>query len=465
MRPRPAVLALLTLLAWPAAGPAYDSPTALSLDGEAPASAAESSPAAAAAGAVAATATATPAASVQALSAPPSNGAWRLRLPGRNQSPLVLPGFLSGTALVFPVQPAANYGGLGVAWNPQVHLLSLSLNDKVLGRLELGEAWLYVAPAHRQALAGPLRLVGGAPCLDAESLRAVLLRLCPAGLAFESPSPDEAAAALAMVRPHDAPPDPSLEPTDEPEVAPTPPPEDQNLVAARPLNGRRIRTIVIDPGHGGEDPGAHGPHGLREKDVCLAIALRVKAALSKQADLTVLLTRDSDVFIPLRGRTEFANKADADLFVSIHNNASPDPGSHGSQVFFYDSQTSDRAATDLVARENENGDSLDVVLTDLAKTLVRDQSIRMAQDVQGDLGTAIKLKRRHVSYAPFFVLARTKMPAILVEVAFITNPTEERLLKNQAFQEKVAESLAAGLVDYRREMDQASSGPHSLAAR
>ncbi|HTB33913.1 MAG TPA: N-acetylmuramoyl-L-alanine amidase, partial [bacterium] len=325
--------------------------------------------------------------------------------------------------------------------------------------------WLYVAPAHREALAGPLRLVDGAPALDSDSLRTVLRRFCPPALGFETPSPDEAAASLAMARPHDTPPDPSLEPTDEPEVAATPLPQAQNLVAARPLNGRRIRTIVIDPGHGGEDPGAHGPHGLREKDVCLAIALRVKAALAHQPDLTVLLTRDTDVFIPLRGRTEFANRADADLFVSIHNNASPDPDSHGSQVFFYDSQTSDRAAADLVSRENENGDSLEVLLTDLGKQVVRDQSIRMAKDVQSDLGTAIKLKRRNVSYAPFFVLARTKMPAILVEVAFITNPSEERLLKNESFQQKVADSLAAGLVDYRSQMDQQASAQRSLAAQ
>jgi N-acetylmuramoyl-L-alanine amidase len=448
VRLRLAALAL-PLLAWPAAGPGFDSPTAAA---QGPSVSAQAlSPAAALPGAF------------LALDAPPSGGAWRLRLP--DKSPLVLPGFLAGGALAFPVQPAANYGGLGVAWNPQVQLLSLSMNDKVLGRLELGEAWLYVAPAHRQALAGPLRLVDGAPVLDAASLRTVLNRLCPVALSFEAPSPDEAAAALAMARPHEPPPDPSLEPTDEPEVAPTPAPDAQNLVAARPLNGRKIRTIVIDPGHGGEDPGAHGPHGLREKDVCLAIALRVKAALAKQPDLTVLLTRDSDVFIPLRGRTDFANRADADLFVSIHNNASPDPGSHGSQVFFYDSQTSDRAAADLVSRENENGDSLEVLLTDLAKSVVRDQSIRMARDVQSDLGTAIKLKRRNVSYAPFFVLARTKMPAILVEVAFITNPSEERLLKNEAFQQKVADSLAAGLVDYRRQMDVGSAGQRSLADR
>ena len=439
MTPRRAALALL--MALPVMGRALESPTA--------------------AGPLAVS----PSVSVLAIAAPPAYGAWRLRYPGRSQSPLVLPGFGTGTAAVFPVQPAADYGGLGVSWNPQVHLLSLSLTGKVLGRLALGESYLYLAPAHRLALAGPLRLVDGAPALDQASLRQVLVALCPVAPNFESPSPDEAAAALAMVRPHDPPPDPSLEPTDEPEVAPTPAPQVRNLVAARPLNGRRIRTIVIDPGHGGEDPGAHGPHGLREKDVCLAIALRLKAALDKEPDLTVLLTRDSDVFIPLRGRTEFANRAGADLFVSIHNNASPDPESHGSQVFFYDSQTSDRAAADLVARENENGDSLEVLLTDLGKQVVRDQSIRMAQDVQGDLGTAIKLKRRHVSYAPFFVLARTKMPAILVEVAFITNPAEERLLKNEAFQEKVAESLASGLVDYRRQMDQMAAGQRSLAAQ
>jgi N-acetylmuramoyl-L-alanine amidase len=225
----------------------------------------------------------------------------------------------------------------------------------------------------------------------------------------------------------------------------------QAHVAARPLTGRKVRTVVIDAGHGGYDPGARSRRGLKEKDVCLDIALRFRRELMAAApDLAVVLTRDRDVYLTLRQRTEIANKADADLFISIHNNASVKRESKGSQVFFYDSQSSDRAAADLVARENEEANQLEILMTDLAKSLVRDQSIGFADKVQSKLGKALHLKHRDLAYAPFYVLARTKMPAILVEVAFITHPQEERLLGDPDFRQTVAESLTQGVIDYRR---------------
>jgi N-acetylmuramoyl-L-alanine amidase len=166
--------------------------------------------------------------------------------------------------------------------------------------------------------------------------------------------------------------------------------------------------------------------------------------------LNVVLTRDRNVFVSLQERTERANRAKGDLFVSIHNNASPDPETHGTQVFFFDSQSSDRAASDLSMRENAEANQLDILMTDLAKSVVRDQSIGYASLVQRALGSAINLKHRDISYAPFYVLARTEMPAILVEVAFITNPREERLLGDSAFRQRVAASIAQGVEDYAR---------------
>jgi N-acetylmuramoyl-L-alanine amidase len=219
--------------------------------------------------------------------------------------------------------------------------------------------------------------------------------------------------------------------------------------AARPLTGARIRTIVVDAGHGGKDPGAHGPDGLREKDVCLDIALRLRLELARRnPGVKVVLTRDRDVFISLPERTAIANRLKGDLFVSIHNNASPDPETHGTQVFFFDSQSSDRAAADLSLRENDDTNQLDILMTDLAKSIVRDQSIGFASLVQRALGKAINLKHRDISYAPFYVLARTEMPAILVEVAFITNRREERLLGDSGFRQRVAVSLALGIEAY-----------------
>ncbi|MGH7442089.1 MAG: N-acetylmuramoyl-L-alanine amidase family protein, partial [bacterium] len=193
------------------------------------------------------------------------------------------------------------------------------------------------------------------------------------------------------------------------------------------------------------------PDGLKEKDVCLDIALRLRTDLERRDPaLRVVLTRDGDYFVTLERRTRIANRAKGDLFVSIHNNASPDPRTHGTQVFFFDSQSSDRAAADLTLRENGETNQLDILMTDLAKSIVRDQSIGFASLVQRALGQALELKRRAVSYAPFYVLARTEMPAILVEVAFITNPREEALLGSARFRAEVASSLAQGIEDYAR---------------
>ena len=391
--------------------------------------------------------------------AAPALAAWRLRVSGK--SPLILAALGpdgGGGAHAWPVLQAAHYAGLYVAWSQRTHLLELRSGAAVQGRLVLGEPWLFLAgpPSRRLRLPGPLGLDQGAPSLDRASLRAVLAALCAVPPAWEAPSSPEAEAARALVRPLTGTADLALVPVAEPQLAPIPSPTpspsyiDDHGVALPLERGHRIGTIVIDPGHGGKDPGAHGPDGLLEKNVCLDIALRLRADLLRRAPhLVVVLTRDRDEFVSLRERTEIANRIPANLFVSIHNNASPNRSSRGTQVFFFDSQTSDRAATDLVSRENDQTNELDVLMTDLGKTLVRDQSIGLAKDVMGALGRALRLKHRDLSYAPFYVLARTKMPAVLIEVAFITNRSEEALLGSPAFREKAAANIATGLLEYR----------------
>ena len=368
---------------------------------------------------------------------------WRLKLPAK--SPLVLPRLDDGGFPIYPVKEAAVYGGLTVTWRASARLLELAAPDGAKARLLLGESYLFDG-THRVGLSGPLQMLGGAPALDEADLRLLLERLCAPPPVWEPASQAELAVARATFLPAVAA-EPDVEPTIEPQLVATV----AAHVAARPLTGRRIRTVVVDAGHGGYDPGAHGHRSLREKDVCLDIALKLQRQLLQAApDLKVLLTRDRDVYLTLRQRTEIANRADADLFVSIHNNASPNRASKGSQVFFYDSQSSDRAAADLVMRENEEANQLEILMTDLAKSLVRDQSIGFAAKVQAQLGKFLRLKHRDLSYAPFYVLARTKMPAILVEVAFITHPQEEQLLGAAEFRQRVAESLTQGVLDYRR---------------
>ncbi|MES2202527.1 MAG: N-acetylmuramoyl-L-alanine amidase [candidate division FCPU426 bacterium] len=211
-----------------------------------------------------------------------------------------------------------------------------------------------------------------------------------------------------------------------------------------------IRKLVIDAGHGGYDPGAHGPGGIKEKDACLDIALRLRSLVKKRMPgVEVILTRASDDFVSLRERTIKANKADADLFVSIHNNASPSRKSRGSQVFFYDSHASDKAAEDLARQENQDANYLEILMQDLGKTgPVRDESIALGQHVQDELRADLGIQSRRLSCAPFYVLARTKMPAILVEVAFITNPKEAALLRSSSFRENVAQGIFRGLTQY-----------------
>ncbi len=221
--------------------------------------------------------------------------------------------------------------------------------------------------------------------------------------------------------------------------------------------GLRVHRIVIDAGHGGHDAGAIGPHGTREKDVTLAIAKRLARELSA-AGFEVLLTRGGDRFVPLEGRAEFANDHKADLFISIHANANTDREQHGVQTYFLD-VTNDRYAIRLAARENQSSErsisDLQLILADLAQKSDTEESHRLATAVQRALVAGEEAPDRGVRHALFYVLLGVRMPAILVETAFVSNPREERRLRSAAFQQEVAKDIAAGVerfVHDRREL-------------
>ncbi len=226
--------------------------------------------------------------------------------------------------------------------------------------------------------------------------------------------------------------------------------------------GLRIRRVVIDAGHGGHDTGAVGPGGTQEKDVTLAIALKLAQEL-KAKGLEVLLTRDDDRFVPLEGRAEFANDHKADLFISIHANANPDHKFRGLETYFLN-VTDDRYAIRLAARENQASErsisDLQLILADLATKSNVEESHELAEKVQrsiiDDLGEH-KTRERDlgVKHALFYVLLGVKMPAILVETAFVSNPTEEKRLKTSSFQAEVAKDIANGVERFmhdRREL-------------
>ena len=387
-----------------------------------------------------------PLSSPASVSAPPLAG-QRLNLPSK--SPLILAPLNAQGPAWLPAKEALIYSGCTVVWRSSARLLQITAPSGSKARLVLGEPYLFEGLT-RTPLAQAPRLEGGAPALSEADLKMVLQRLVNTPPTWEPASAAELAGVMNLYR-GVVPAEPTVEPTSEPEIAQTPNP---SMVAAKVLSGGKLKTIVLDAGHGGYDPGAHGQRGLKEKDVCLDIALWTRKELARLApDLVVVMTRDKDEFISLHDRTDIANKVDADLFVSVHNNASPNRKSKGTQVFFYDQATSDRAAADLVSRENEDVNELEVLLTDLAKSLVRDQSIGLAAKVQGDLGKTLGLHHRDLSFAPFYVLARTKMPAILVEVAFITHREEEKLWAEESWRQEVGSSIARGILAYRKQVE------------
>jgi N-acetylmuramoyl-L-alanine amidase len=226
-----------------------------------------------------------------------------------------------------------------------------------------------------------------------------------------------------------------------------------------------LRVIVIDPGHGGSDPGALGPSGLQEKELTLDIARRVAALLQEDAGVRVLLTRSTDRFMALRERTTFANRERADLFVSIHANSAPAAAATGAETYFLSSEATDNAARQAAAAENrvialeantKGGASRDLlrsILWDLAQSDFQQESSRLAEGVQNTLDRALRLPSRGVKQAPFYVLGGAAMPAILVEVGFMTNPAEEQRLRDDGYRDRIARAIAAGLGGYKRNYD------------
>ena len=224
-------------------------------------------------------------------------------------------------------------------------------------------------------------------------------------------------------------------------------------------NNRVSGIVVLDPGHGGKDPGAIGPSGTHEKDVVLAIALEVRKYLERHPNIKVHLTRETDVFVPLRQRSEFANSKNADLFISIHANASERSASVGGfKMYFlgeannpYDEWTA-RLENSVLELEGESSLSgLEAVLMSLANTeFIRESqefSIMLARSFERNVSGVQRL-HTGVGQANFFVLNWAAMPAALIEVGFISNPREERLLRDRRFQRTAAEGIGAAIVEF-----------------
>ena len=263
-------------------------------------------------------------------------------------------------------------------------------------------------------------------------------------------SPETSAGAVAPDANVTPVPPATPEPAPMPEVAPP---------ADKPLTSRMI-TVVIDAGHGGEDPGAIGVRGSREKDITLSIAKKLKAQIDREPNMRAVLTRDGDFFLPLNSRVQKARKVQADLFVSIHADAFTRKEANGSSVF----ALSERGATSAFARylaqkENESdligGVSINVkdphlarTLLDLSQTATINDSLKLGQAVLGKIGQINRLHKPRVEQAGFAVLKAPDIPSILVETAFISNPEEERRLTDPGYQDKMAASILEGIKKY-----------------
>lgn len=224
------------------------------------------------------------------------------------------------------------------------------------------------------------------------------------------------------------------------------------------------KRILIDPGHGGKDPGAIGPSGIMEKDIVLDVALKVREIMKDNPKYEIVLTRDRDVFIPLNERTEMANKMRADLFISIHTNASHNPYARGIETYILN-WTDDEEAIRVAARENaisvkkmrELKGEIGSLLASLEREAKRDESVRLAGYIHNSIVNNLKfyfsMNDNGLKQALFYVLVGAQMPSCLLEISYITNPEEEKLLSDETFRMRIARGIAEGIEHYFSKSD------------
>ncbi len=291
-----------------------------------------------------------------------------------------------------------------------------------------------------------------------DAIADLLARQTTRPAAGKPPAENPAAAPAAPTAPA-ANADQNRAPTPNPSVAQAPP-ESVGAGAASRNKTDRLIIVALDPGHGGEDPGAIGPGGTREKDVVLQIALRLRERINNTPNMRAFLTRDADFFVPLHVRVQKARRVQADLFISIHADAFFTPRPQGASVF----ALSEKGATSSSARwmaDKEN--SADLVggvnvkakdaqvqraLLDMSTTAQINDSLKLGGAMLGEIGSVGKLHKPRVEQAGFAVLKAPDIPSVLVETAFISNPDEEAKLRSEAYQVQLADALMRGIGSY-----------------
>ena len=290
----------------------------------------------------------------------------------------------------------------------------------------------------------------------------------------DAPPPESAQAPRESAQ---APPPESVQ---TPPPAPAPPPAvggaaaapsgPKRVVTAPAGKGSRPWIVVIDPGHGGDDPGARGPGGMWEKDVCLALGRGLAAELNRRPGIRAILSRDGDYFLTLRRRTRLAAEHKADLFVSIHANSNRNRKVRGTEVYFLSLRgASDSEAREVATRENaadqvagvppESQEDIENIIMDLMRTAALERSSELATAVIERLRGESRLLIRGVKQAGFDVLKTAGMPSILIEAAFISHAKEAKLLKNRDFQQRFASLVSGAIVDYLARAGAAAAEP------
>lgn len=232
--------------------------------------------------------------------------------------------------------------------------------------------------------------------------------------------------------------------------------------ADRLPQGTALRTVIVDPGHGGEELGAESPGGILEKEVALAVARKLAERLRARLGCRVVLTRDGDREVSLPERAALATREEGDLFISLHANASPSPSARGYETFILSETATDEEAGRVAALENAAGPGKDgafhpsflqATLQGLMQAESMEESARFANLVQARLGRVARSRNRGVKQAPFWVLAGVEMPAVLVEMGFMTNEAESKRLADPAEQARIADALADAVAVFKRELD------------
>ena len=250
------------------------------------------------------------------------------------------------------------------------------------------------------------------------------------------------------------------EPSKLPVETEAPPKQAEAVPSRSARKSAKAVTIMLDPGHGGEDPGAVGARGSMEKNVTLSIARRLRERIENDPVMNAVLTRDGDFFVPLQTRVQKARRAKADLFVSIHADAWIKPEARGSSVFVLSEKGASSAAARYLAQKENEADKVGGVnftvadphlartLMDLTQTATQNDSMKLGKSVLTNLGSVNALHKPSVEQAGFAVLKAPDIPSILIETAFISNPEEEKRLNDEEYQEKLAEAIMRGIRQY-----------------